>query len=182
MVASQSVPMYTELVILSVWLASAAIVLFEAMVRCSVKKEKKVDYQTVSLESDNQVELKELEHFLDWRLLSANPRAVPFLEKNLDKVNWNWLSLNPNAIHLLEAHPDKINWMYVSANPNAISLLEANLDKIHWSFILQNYNAIHLIQQYKEKINWDEVSYLISAFDVPLQSHSPSELPRETTS
>ena len=161
--------MYTELIILSVWLASASVILFDAIIWCFIKKEKEVDWKSVSLD-----QMKEVEHCLDWKLLSANPHVVPFLEQHLDKVNWNWLSLNSNAIHLLEANFDKINWMYLSANPNAVHLLEANPDKIHWSFILQNYNAIHLMQQYKEKINWDEVSYLISVFDAPLVPMPPA--------
>lgn len=104
---------------------------------------------------------KTLKDFVDWRLLSANPSAVPFLEMNLDKVNWNWLSLNPNAIHLLEANPEKINWMYLSTNPKAIHLLEAHPERINWTFILQNYNAIHLIEKYREKVNWNEVTYMV---------------------
>jgi hypothetical protein len=34
--------------------------------------------------------------------LSANPNAIPILEKNLDKVNWSSLSRNPNAIPILK--------------------------------------------------------------------------------
>jgi hypothetical protein len=38
---------------------------------------------------------------VDWIGLSCNPKAIPILERNLDKVDWHFLSMNPNAIHLL---------------------------------------------------------------------------------
>ena len=38
---------------------------------------------------------------VNWSSLSANPNAIPILEKNLNKINWRSISRNPNAIHLL---------------------------------------------------------------------------------
>jgi len=45
-----------------------------------------------------------------WMRLSANPCAIPILEKHLDKINWFSLSRNPNAFHILEKYPEKIDW------------------------------------------------------------------------
>ncbi len=35
-----------------------------------------------------------------WELLSQNPNAMFFLERNIDKIDWNSLSSNPSAMHL----------------------------------------------------------------------------------
>ncbi len=55
-----------------------------------------------------------------WWVLSANPNAIPLLEKNMNKINWNSLSNNENAVHLLENNYTKICWAMLSQNPNAI--------------------------------------------------------------
>jgi hypothetical protein len=44
---------------------------------------------------------------INWRELSANPNAIPFLENHVDKIDWCQLSGNPNAIYLLEQNPEK---------------------------------------------------------------------------
>jgi hypothetical protein len=41
---------------------------------------------------------------------SRHPKAIPFLEENLDKINWCGLSGNPDAIPLLLKYPENIVW------------------------------------------------------------------------
>jgi len=105
---------------------------------------------------------------VDWTALSANPNAVPLLEKNLDKVDWNWplLSRNPNAIHLLEKNLDKVMWTSLSANPNAIPILEKHLDKVNWSVLSANPNAIHILEKNLDKVDWYLLSKNPNAIDI----------------
>ena len=55
---------------------------------------------------------------LEWEELSLHSDNIDFLEQNLDKIDWDDLSFNPFAIPILEKHPDKINWIKFSANPS----------------------------------------------------------------
>jgi hypothetical protein len=82
-----------------------------------------------------------------WYWLSLNSRAIPILEKNLDKVDWLCLSYNPNAIHLLEKNLDKVDWQGLSTNPNAIHILDNNLDKVDWDELSRNPNAIPILEK-----------------------------------
>jgi hypothetical protein len=91
---------------------------------------------------------------IDWDDLSANPNAIPLLEKNPEKINWEKLCTNPNAIHLLEKNLDKIDWFELSTNPNAIYLLEQNQKKIDWGFLSMNKNAVYLFEKNMDRINW----------------------------
>lgn len=104
---------------------------------------------------------------ISWGNLSVNksPRAIRFLERNLDKVDWSYLSMNPEAVDMLEKHPDKINWSELSGNPNpkAIQLLE-NYVKHHpykpiysreiWDILSGNPAAIHILEANPRKIDW----------------------------
>lgn len=67
------------------------------------------------------------------RLLSCNPNAINYLEKNINdasKIDWHWLSTNPLAIHLLKANPDKINYKMLSLNINVSSIFDLNTEKM----------------------------------------------------
>ena len=44
---------------------------------------------------------------LNWKILSSNPNAIEFLEKNNDKIEYYCLSLNPNAIEFLKKNQKK---------------------------------------------------------------------------
>lgn len=59
-----------------------------------------------------------------------------------------WLSAQPHAVPLLERNPDYIHWGGLSSNKAAIHILEQNIDNIDWGSILQNENAIELIRNY----------------------------------
>ena len=95
-----------------------------------------------------------------WSSLSANPRAIRWLEQNLDKINWSELSSNTEAIHILKKNPDKIDWSKLSSNTAvaAIHLLEKNPDKIDWSALSSNSAAVHMLKQNPDKIVWRELS------------------------
>ena len=48
---------------------------------------------------------------------------LPWVEKNLDKIDWYYLSGNINAISILEKNLSKVNRKSLSLNTNAISIL-----------------------------------------------------------
>lgn len=77
-------------------------------------------------------------HEIDWKSLSANPRACYLLENNLREVNWQNLSANPSAMSIIEKNKEKICWDYLSMNRNAIHLLKQNPDKIDFFFFSEN--------------------------------------------
>lgn len=85
---------------------------------------------------------------IDWKYLSRNPRAIPFLKNHLDKVDWYYLCENEEAISILEQHPEKIAWLALSSNPNAMNLLRQNQDKVRWGRLCCNPNpeAIPLLE------------------------------------
>lgn len=63
------------------------------------------------------------------RLISCNPYAIDYIEKNLyikNKIEWNWLSINPSAIHILKANKDKINYKLLSQNSNVKEIFDLN--------------------------------------------------------
>jgi len=96
-----------------------------------------------------------LEH-VQMDMLSANPKAISYLESNPDIINWDELSDNPEAISLLECNQDKINWTVLSRNPKAMQLLEVNGHKIDWNELSKNPSAIHILTNalFQENINW----------------------------
>ena len=73
-------------------------------------------------------------------MLSAYPRAIPYLRKHINKINWNTLSSNEDAMDFLESFPEKISYRSLCSNPNpkAIALLKDNLDKVHWAYLSGN--------------------------------------------
>jgi hypothetical protein len=88
--------------------------------------------------STNKVEIRNTD-FVDWNAISLNSNDLDLLEANIDQINWRLLSLNrnPNTIQLLSTHQDKIDWEHLCLNPRAIKLLAANTDKINWTTICQ---------------------------------------------
>jgi hypothetical protein len=70
-------------------------------------------------------------------LLSENPNAIHYLEKNQDKIDWYYLSRNPNAIHLLEQNIDKIHWDCLSFNPNLFELYYLKKEENRIKIILE---------------------------------------------
>ena len=93
---------------------------------------------------------------LNFRSLSSNPQAFPFLRKHLDKVDWVTLSENPEAVDLLEYYQDNISFIYLSTNPHprAIALLRNNIDQICWERLSKNPcdEAIDLLEEYPQHI------------------------------
>lgn len=68
----------------------------------------------------------------EWRRLSENPSAIPFLRQHLDKVCWESLSGNPGAIELLKENIDEIDWSNLSCNSSAEELIRLYPEKIYW--------------------------------------------------
>jgi len=85
---------------------------------------------------------------IDWKYLSRNPRAIPFLKNHLNKVDWYYLCENEEALSILEQHQEKIEWLALSSNPNAMNLLRQNQDKVRWGRLCCNTNpeAIPLLE------------------------------------
>jgi hypothetical protein len=104
--------------------------------------------------------------FINWKILSANPFAIPLLEKHFHKIHWSYLSENENAIHLLKKNKKRIDWQQLSCNKNAIQLLEENLQKISWRHLCINENAIEILKQNLLKIDWKALSQNKNAIDI----------------
>lgn len=103
----------------------------------------------------------EIEEKVNWFGLSFNPNAMDLIEANLDKVFYPTLcaNTNPRAIPLILANMDKVNWAALSANPSAVSILAANLDKVHWPSLCTNPSpdAVLLVQANLDKAEWVQV-------------------------
>lgn len=85
--------------------------------------------------------------------LNPSPKALQFLEQNINKINWYLLCSNFEAGYLIEKHVDKLKeytWPILSKNPSTVSLLECNFDKINWINLSSNTNAIHLLEKHSE--------------------------------
>ena len=91
---------------------------------------------------------------------------LPWVEKNVDKIDWDNLSLNINAISILEKYLDKVNCDTLSRNKNAISILEKNLDKVVWYYLSYNINAISILEKHLDKVVWSMLSYNINAIPI----------------
>jgi len=105
---------------------------------------------------------------LSSRMLSKNPNAVSYLEKNPTKIDWHYLSsnTNPNAIDMIKKNKqENICWWDLCKNPKAVYLIEEQLDKLYllqkkihpiyldwdwmnWENLFQNPNAIHIIEKH----------------------------------
>ena len=107
-----------------------------------------------------------------WHTLSCNPKAIDFLEQNIDKIDWSGLSSNPNAIHLLQREPDKIDWMRLSYNENGMDLMQKYYDTVdtkvlsrevgfeRWQYLSRNENpsAIRVLERNQDLISWGLLS------------------------
>ena len=136
-----------------------------------------------------------------WREISENPGAIPFLEQNAKKINGDglcrnlnarklieenseemlmncmahlFLSANQAAIGLLEKNQKHIVWSQLSRNPAAIHLLEQNPEKIDWSTLSSNPAAIHLLEENLDKVNWHYLSILPEA--IHLLEQNPDKI------
>ena len=61
---------------------------------------------------------------IDWDDISLISNDIKLIRENPDKINWSLLSLNKNVIEVLEENPDNIDWYNLSENPNAINFLK----------------------------------------------------------
>lgn len=105
--------------------------------------------------------------YVCWTRLSENPMAIPLFEKYPNKIDvMGLLHLssiqNPRMIPIIEKNIDKLTsscWLYLSSNPCAIPILEKNLDKINWFSLSRNPNGFHILEKYPEKIDWQRVDW-----------------------
>jgi hypothetical protein len=99
---------------------------------------------------------------LNFRTLSSNPHAFPFLRKHLDKVNWGTFSKNPEALDILEYYVDNISFYHLccNTNPRAFAILRNNMDQIYWHLLCHNPcdDAIDLLEENPQFINYAELS------------------------
>ena len=119
-------------------------------------------------------------HQLHARVLSRNPRAIPFLTKNPDLICWPILCENPEALDLLEANPENISYNHLSrnTNPRAIAILRENFDKIEWAALSGNSSpaAVELLLENHHKINWYTFSQNTCPLAFPLMEENISNL------
>lgn len=88
----------------------------------------------------------------EWEKLSIHPNAIRLLtEHYMEYIDWWKFSTNPGAIPFLEKNPDKIKWLYLSLNPNALHLLEKHYNEIAWTFIERNYGFYDVDYELIEK-------------------------------
>ena len=68
---------------------------------------------------------------LDLSILCKNPNAIYLMEQYPERICWYSATQNPKAVPLLRKNLDKIMWMYLSLNESreAIQLMEENMDK-----------------------------------------------------
>ena len=100
---------------------------------------------------------------IDLYYLCANPSPNVFnyiLENyNMNDINWHVISMNPSAIKFIEKEiingNNNVNWGVLSKNPAAVHILENNINKIDWNILLENESmeAITLLCKYPDKIN-----------------------------
>jgi hypothetical protein len=131
----------------------------------------------------------------------------------LDEVEWNWVSANPSALPLLEKYPHEIKWGFASSNLGILPLLEKNPDKIHWETLcmmicpallpfLEKYlyklchhcwyflsslpDAVPLLEKYPLLIDWGQLSrnpgalHLLSQRPEKIDMHHLSANPNAT--
>ncbi len=115
----------------------------------------------------------------DYFDLSRNPRAVPFLQKNQEKINWPELSRNPEALDLLEQNPEKINFYQLSSNtnPRAIALLRDHLEQVSWQGLSMNpcNEAVDLLLEHPDKIDYYRLVHNTNPRAIQLLRNHPIE-------
>lgn len=120
-----------------------------------------------------------------WKILSANPHAIPLLEKYPQKINWSEIYKNPNAGPLIEKYEnysDKVfdfQVMYHNAHANGeiemylmnyeINSSRGGYDWDMWKMLAQNPNpemVRSLMEKNWEKIKWAHLSDHPSIFEL----------------
>jgi hypothetical protein len=94
---------------------------------------------------------------IDWYALSANPIALPLLEKYPGKIHWNNASRNPALLPLFEKNLHHVMWHYLCIYIKDMSFLEKHMDKLNaecWSELSKRAVAVPLLEKYPEYIDW----------------------------
>ena len=108
-----------------------------------------------------------------WKILSANPHAIPLLEANPQKINWSEIYKNPNAGPLIEKYEnysDKVfdfQVMYHNAPGHGememymmsyqINSSRGEYDWDMWKMLAQNPNS-EMVRSIMEK-NWEKIKW-----------------------
>ena len=104
---------------------------------------------------------------LNSKFLELNPRAIYFIEEQLDRIDYFNLCKNPNAIHLIEKkNPHYLDMCLLSRKSTAVSLLEKKIYRINWKNLSINTQASHLMEYNLDKIDWDDIASNIGAIDL----------------
>jgi len=132
------------------------------------------DFVSANLNAIDFLSLPENERYINWYILSENPNAVDFLDKNEKNIKYHYLSCNkssnPKLIKLLNEYIEKnprskeINKEELSKNKYAIDILTLpkNYYYINWKGLSSNPSpkAIKFLtlDENIENINWFEFS------------------------
>jgi hypothetical protein len=121
-----------------------------------------------------------------WKLISANPHAIPLLEENPRKINWSEIYKNPNAGPLIEKYyeicPNKVSDFEAAYHDLPLSSLNDSFEilsilrKIEkggydwdmWKMLAQNPNSemvSRIMEKNPEKIKWAYLSVHPAIFD-----------------
>jgi hypothetical protein len=123
-----------------------------------------------------------------WYTLSANPFAVPLMEKYPECVDIRTACSNPKAMHIVRERlndPD-ISWISLSCNGGAIDILRANPEKIVWDLVGFNPNLMQLWDDFKDEIlrqrPWQHPEMFVPEVDYQVIRDRPfSEVLKELT-
>lgn len=113
----------------------------------------------------------------NWKILSANPHAIPLLEANPRKINWSEIYKNPNAgpiIEKYETYPYKESDFraayhdlpFHSADYNVCKMILRQINKGDydwdmWKMLAQNPNSEmvrSIMEKHPDKIKWAYLS------------------------
>jgi hypothetical protein len=106
-----------------------------------------------------------------WYTLSANPFAVPLMEKYPECVDIRTACGNPKAMHIVRERLDDpdISWISLSCNGGAIDILRANPEKIVWDLVGFNPNLMQLWDDFKDEIlrqrPWQHPEMFVPVYD-----------------
>lgn len=99
-----------------------------------------------------------LEENICWESLSLNPAAIPYLKKNIDKIDWPNLCCVPEAIDLIRENQDKIDWEELSGNEVALDLLLQYPDKAVWPAVARWVKDCSVLSGVENVLNDIEVA------------------------
>ena len=122
---------------------------------------------------------------INWKFLSCNENAVPFLRKHMDRIDWEMFSCEnenfflPEDTVFEESDPDlliygpkddpmyaSICWPNIMERVKDMSIIKKYPGNIEWlvKYLCKNPYAIDIVAQYPDNIDWSELSANPSIF------------------